>query len=303
MPERTIDLNGPVHFLEVNGPADGPVFVCVHGLAGHHATWLTLARLLSARGRVLAPDLPGFGLTPLRDRRATMTGMRLLLDRFIDATTDRPVVLVGNSMGGTLAMMQAHVRPERVEALVLVAPAVPRPVTEPVEPRIALTFGVSLIPGVGEATYKRRVRRVGYPHLATEALAFCTVDASRVPAEIVEAGLALAERRATHDGAARAFLQATRSLTMMLARRRSFLRMVRAISVPTLIVAGRRDRVVPFTTVVAVADARSDWRLAVFDDLGHIPMAEDPPRTGEAILSWLDEQQDEAPGIAAGGVS
>lgn len=232
-----------------------------------------------------------------------MGAMRLLLDRFLGATADQPVVLIGNSMGGTLALKQTHVRPESVDRLVLVSPAVPRPLNEPVDPKIALTFGVSLLPGLGEAAYRRRVRRFGYPYLAAEALDFCTVDPGRVPAEIIDAGLVLAEGRAGLDGAQRAFLEATRSLTGVLARRRRFGRMVREIAVPTLVIAGRRDRVVPFTTLEPLLTQRPDWRLVAFDDLGHIPMAEDPPRTAEAILSWLDGSRahDEAPGAVAGG--
>src|SRR3989442_14019359 len=131
MRSRTIDLDGPVHYADFGGT--GPTLVLVHGLGGSHVNWLAVAPVLARRARVLAVDLAGFGRTPLGERSADVPSNRLLLDRFIIASSP-PIefpttiagpaaIVVGNSMGGLLAMMEAAVAPERVAALALVAPA------------------------------------------------------------------------------------------------------------------------------------------------------------------------------------
>ena len=300
MRERTVHVDGPINVLEVPGPPDGPTFVCVHGLGGHHASFLSIARLLSARGRVLALDLPGSGRSPLAGRRTSMSALRLALDRFCEAMDATPAILVGNSMGGALSIMQAAMRPEAVAGLVLISPAVPRPITAPLERRLALTFGTSVIPGVGELAYRRRLARLGPEEHAAALLELCTVDPRRVPDEIIESGLAIARERRGMDDAAAAFLQATRSLVGLLARRSAFARMVARVEAPTLILAGRQDRLVPLVAIQALAAARPDWRLEILDDVGHIAMAEVPDRTMALIEGWLDAGTAETPGVAPG---
>ena len=69
LPEsRWIDLRGPVHYLEWAGPADAPAFVCLHGLGGSLLNWALVAPGLAERGRTIALDLSGFGLTPPEGR-------------------------------------------------------------------------------------------------------------------------------------------------------------------------------------------------------------------------------------------
>src|SRR5439155_514943 len=68
----------------------------------------------------------------------------------LDAVAEDPAVLVGNSMGGLIAMMEAAARPEKVAGLVLVGPAQPRPRGALLDPAVALTFAAYAFPGVGE---------------------------------------------------------------------------------------------------------------------------------------------------------
>ena len=101
----TIDLDGPVHFADFGGT--GPTLVLVHGLGGSHVNWLAVAPALARGARVLALDLAGFGRTPLGERSADVHANRVLLDRFLDAVAAAPAILIGNSMGGLLAMLEA----------------------------------------------------------------------------------------------------------------------------------------------------------------------------------------------------
>src|SRR5882672_10845246 len=138
MRSRTIDLDGPVHFADFGGT--GPTMVLVHGLGGSHVNWMAVGPALAAHARVLAPDLAGFGRTPLVGRSAHVHANHALLARFVDAVAGGPAILVGNSMGGLIAMMEAARRPAKVARLVLVGPAQPRPSATLIDPLVALNF-------------------------------------------------------------------------------------------------------------------------------------------------------------------
>src|SRR5439155_22578234 len=104
---RWVDLDGPVHYLDFGGPPDGPVVVGVHGLGGSAVNWSALAPALTDRCRVLAPDLAGHGLTRSLCRGTGVAANRALLHRFVGSVTGAPVLLMGNSMGGMIALLEA----------------------------------------------------------------------------------------------------------------------------------------------------------------------------------------------------
>jgi pimeloyl-ACP methyl ester carboxylesterase len=287
MERRTVDLSGPVHYLEFPGPSKGPTFVLVHGLGGHHANWLALAPLLARRGRVLVMDLPGFGLSPLAGRKATMSSSRKTIARFIHDVAATPVVLVGNSMGGALSIAQAAEDPDSVRGLVLIAPAIPRDGVRQIDATVAGFLSAAIVPRLGQSLIANGLRRYGAERMVRRMLALCTVDPSRVPADIVEAHLAVAEKRAHQFDVTAAFLQQTRSLVGTLGRRRRFMDVVMEVCAPTLLIGGVHDRLVPRTSVEAIARTRPDWDHVMLDDCGHVPMLEDPLAVSTAIDAWL----------------
>lgn len=78
-----VDLGGPVHYVDFGGRADGPTFVLVHGLGGSHLNWELFAPQLTPTGRVLALDLPGFGLSEPGERPATVPANTRVLETFL----------------------------------------------------------------------------------------------------------------------------------------------------------------------------------------------------------------------------
>src|ERR1035438_181237 len=122
---RWIDLDGPVHYLDFGGPADGPVIVCVHGLGGSSVNWAAIAPLLAHRYRILAPDLAGHGLTQSAGRGTGVAANRALLHRFIESGPGSPVILMGNSMGGMISLLEAGAAPRAPAGLRVGAPALP----------------------------------------------------------------------------------------------------------------------------------------------------------------------------------
>src|SRR5215210_5383514 len=124
---RTVDLGGPVHYVDFGGPEQAPTVVLVHGLGGSHLNWDLFAPLLRPHARVLALDLPGFGRSEPGDRRTTVQDNVKVLDRFLREVAGSPAVLVGNSMGGMISILQAAGSPQTVSGLVLLDAAVPGP--------------------------------------------------------------------------------------------------------------------------------------------------------------------------------
>jgi len=290
------DLDGPLAYADFGG--DGPPIVLVHGLGGNHANWMAAAPALTSVGRVLAPDLPGFGRTAPHGRSSSVDDNRRILHRFITEIAGAPVTLMGNSMGGLLSLMQASLAPQTVTSLVLVSPAAPRPPGTIGDPLIIATFAYS-VPFAGERLVARRTRRLGPEGLVRETLRVCAVDPSRVPQPLVDELLGIARWRSTQPWAPAAYLQAARSLVSIVSRRARFRQMVDAIGAPGLIVHGRHDRLVPVAASRDLVRIKPGWTLEVFDESGHIAMMEHGDLFARTALGWLEALPDhasEAPG-------
>jgi pimeloyl-ACP methyl ester carboxylesterase len=279
------DLDGLVHYADFGGR--GPALVMVHGLAGSHLNWLGVGPALSTHHHALAPDLAGFGRTPLAGRAASVPANRKLLDRFLREVAGTPAVLVGNSMGGLISLMQAAEAPETVAALVLVDPAAPHPRRAPVEARVWGLFAGLLLPGLSEALVRASLRRSDPARVVAQVLALTCADPSRVDPEITAAHVRLAQDGLARPQTERALAMAARSLVAVLSRRRAFRQMVDRVTAPTLVVHGAKDRVVPLGASQLLVRQRPDWELAVLPDLGHVPMLEDPPSFLATVEPWL----------------
>jgi pimeloyl-ACP methyl ester carboxylesterase len=288
---RTVDLDGPTHYFDFGGNPDGPLLVGVHGLGGAAWNWAAVAPLLTEQARFIAVDLAGHGRTPAGERRTTVPANRRLLDRFLRKVASEPVVLVGNSMGGAISLLEAAAAPELVRGLVLVDPALPAPLKSRVDPVVAARFALVMIPGLGEAAIARRRRRLTAEQQVHETLTLCCVDRKRIPADVVQLGIALTEERYADEYGPRDFLVAARSVIKLLTRRRRITEAMRSVTAPVLLIHGDSDRLVKLETARAVAAMHPAWQLAVATDTGHVPQLEAPDWTAETIRRWLAESE------------
>jgi pimeloyl-ACP methyl ester carboxylesterase len=125
---RTIGTSaGPVHVYDARGRGALPPTVVLHGLGSAASAFgPVLDRLLPEASRVVAPDLPGHGFSVCRTSPLTARALVGAVDQTLDEIgrlVGRPMVLVGSSLGGALALRYATRRPDRVAALALVSPA------------------------------------------------------------------------------------------------------------------------------------------------------------------------------------
>ena len=285
MRHRTVDLDGPVHYIDFGG--EGTPVLMVHGLGGSALNWAAVGPELSKHYRAVAIDLAGFGQTPLFRRSATLGGNANLVHRFAEQVLGEPVVLIGNSMGGHIGILEAGDHPDSVRALILVDPAIPglRAIRHQAG-LLGVTAAIS-IPGLAEIVVDRRVRRLGAERLVQQTISMVAADPARIDPALMEAHVLLTRERGNLGRQnSRAFLQATRSLGLRMADPRFWMK-VRRVKAPTLVVHGALDRLIPVSAVRDLVRRRPDWTLEVLEGVGHVPMMETPDLFLRVVNQWM----------------
>jgi pimeloyl-ACP methyl ester carboxylesterase len=286
------DLDGPVRHLDLGGPSGAPVAVCVHGLGGSALNWGLLAPHLTGRYRVLAIDLFGHGLSgvPTGSHRDAVASDLRLLDRFLREVVGEPVVLIGHSMGGVLAVLHTAAAPDTVHRLVLLGPPVPGS-TGRVDLRIAAKRAFLRLPGVA-GVVGRKLAGTAPEEVVRRQLAQATPHLDRVPADAVAAAVAeTRERTAAPDAAARQAEQWAALLGTMalLARPRAWRQVLTRVDVPTLWLQGGDDPLVQPGPAHALAATRPDWTFELRPGVGHLLAVEDPAWTAERISAFAGD--------------
>lgn len=272
-----IDVSGVRLHVRDSGPRSAPVLVMLHGFGSSLHTWEPWAESLQRDFRVLRFDLPGSGLSSVdptgdyRDARSMQ-----LLTALLDTLHIARATLIGNSMGGRIAWSYAAAHPERVERLVLISPdgfASPgfeygRPAEVPltmtlmryVLPKPLLTM--SLAPAYAD------------PKSMTPALATRYYDLMLVP------------------GARGAMLERLRETVLT-----NPVPLLRTIRVPTLILWGQQDQMIPFANAADYQAVIPNATLVPLPGLGHLPFEEAPARSLVPLRAFLDRTSSTGAGI------
>ncbi len=270
-----------VNYLDLGG---GEIdTLAVHGLGGSATNWLELARL--GDGGIRAIDLPGFGLSPPARRHR----LSLFRDVTIQALEDlggRPVLL-GNSMGGLVAMMAASARPDLVRGLVLIAPAV-RPAGRfvPHDPNVLLRLLAPATPVLGPWLTRTLQSRITPAEQARMTFRLITPNPSSISPQVMAVAEEMGAIRRNLPWIARAFHESVASTGGLLSRRHRFDRMTAAIVSPTLLIYGDQDPVVDPQWMAALGRRHPGWSTVVMPGVGHVPMLEAPVWTAEIIADW-----------------
>jgi pimeloyl-ACP methyl ester carboxylesterase len=260
----------------------------VHGLGAHTLSWEPIAQPLADRldATVTAIDLVGFGRTRARGRSATIDTNRQLVTAVLERLG--PSIVVGNSMGGAIGIGVTARRPDLVEGLVLVNPAVPHPSPSMGDwLRIARLAPVMVTP-IGRRVVGTRARLLGPERLVDTSLGYSLHDPTRLDPELRRRFIALAAERYAYPEAPAAYVDAARSLFLYLARGINADLVTAASERPTLLLHGALDRLVPLAAAHGAAARATTIDLEVLDGIGHAPQLEDPARVVDVVTGWCD---------------
>jgi pimeloyl-ACP methyl ester carboxylesterase len=282
-PGRDISSGGvTLHARETPGPNGATTAVYLHGLSGSGTNWTDLAAQLAPHAPGLALDLPGFGRSaPLASRLYTPEAHADAVLCFL-AGHGRPVHLLGNSMGGAIALVVAARRPELVRTLTLLAPAMPDRRPDPrrmSDPRMLL----AAIPWL-RARVGRRLAQVTPRERVEQMVRLCFGDPTSVAEHRIEEAVREAGERAEQPWAGEALWQtAVGMITGWFAGPRLW-SITDRVSAPTLVVWGGRDRLVSPRLARRTTMTLRRGRLLALPEVGHIPQMERPVTVARAVL-------------------
>jgi pimeloyl-ACP methyl ester carboxylesterase len=275
---RIHDVALPGRRVSTLSMGTGPDVVCLHGLGATKASFFDTAAALTAVGyRVHVIDLPGFGSSskPARapySARWFSETVRDVMDALGIATTH----LVGNSMGGRVALEVALRWPERVRAMVLLCPAVAwvrrdfHPIVRILRPELGLL-----------------------PHRFRRSMVASQVwslfgDPDRLDPSVADVVVDEFQRIYMSPGARLAFLAAARNIYLDRPfGRGGFYPRLAALESPALFVWGTEDRLVPMSFKKHVAEWLPGAEHIVLDECGHVPQVERPEQTNGLLQRFF----------------
>jgi pimeloyl-ACP methyl ester carboxylesterase len=279
IPVSEIKLHG--HCVTYREVGSGPVLVLIHGVTGNMCTWDEVLPELAEHYTVITPDLLGHGLSakPRGDYSlgAFASGIRDLLG----ALGHFRATVVGHSLGGGIAMQMAYQFPERVERLGLVS-------SGGLGEEVSIALRAATLPG----------SELVIPLIAHNSL----IDAGRFVGRLLaNVGIIVSPDRAevargyaslSDAEARRAFIHTMRAVIDMGGQRVSARdRLYLTETMPSLILWGKRDRIIPSAHGHHAHKQMPGSRYELFEGSGHFPHVSEPRRFVKVLRSWIEETE------------
>ena len=270
-----------------SGNAEPAVYV--HGLGGSSQNFTDLAGLLAGRLDGQAVDLPGFGYSD-PSRRYSISAFADRLIGYLEYADRGAVHLVGNSLGGSICVRVAALRPDLVRTLTLISPAMPfldprRTAQGPVLPVLALPRADRIIAwGMARMTAEE---------MAEQVLLACFGDTTRVSEQRRAEAIEEIKLRYTVAHYSKAYTGTLRGLVSSFLRAylpgvNSQWRLAARITVPTLVIGGLKDGLVDPRAPAEVAKAIPDSPLLTLPGVGHVGQMDGPRLVPRPIVGLLD---------------
>ena len=287
--KRSVQLHGHRVVYRIAGEdptGHRPVLLLVHGMAGSSSTWREVMPALAQRYTVIAPDLPGHGESdkPLQDYSLGAQA-NALRDLLVATGIDRATI-VGQSLGGGIAMQLAYQHPQHCERLVLVS-------SGGLGREVSLLLRALTLPGVdflSPVLFPSFVRGAG--NAVSGWLRSAGLRAPGIEQEW-RSYVSLID-----PDTRRAFLRTLRAVVDVGGQTVSALdRLYLASLMPALIVWGERDRIIPVAHAHEAHAAMPGSRLVIFEESGHFLHTEEPARFVETLVEFVDTT---APGLSEG---
>jgi pimeloyl-ACP methyl ester carboxylesterase len=269
------------HRVSYRTAGSGAVLLLLHGIANSSETWESVAQPLSEHFTLIAPDLLGHGesATPRGDYSlgAHASGVR---DVLTVLGHDR-VTVVGHSLGGGIAMQFAYQFPERCERMVLVS-------SGGLGREVHLLLRAAALPG---ADWVLPLITSRGP-LAVGRIAGGLLETLRLAPDGDLKVLARGFASLDNAGSRQAFLHTVRAVIEPGGQRVSAHdRLALAALLPTLVVWGEEDSIIPLSHGEAAHEAMPGSRLEVFPGAGHMPHAADPERFAGILTAFCESTE------------
>lgn len=265
-------------YLEA-GPPDGPPVLLLHGLGATNASMLPVLADLAVDHRVLAPDSPGFGASDAPKGPYSPAWFAAWVEAFQRETGTRGAVVVGNSLGGRIALECGLTHPDSVRGLVLLTPSPAFRRLRQYVPMVRL-----LSPELARLPLPLTHR------LVVEGIRAMFSDPDRLPREWYDAAADEAVRVFRLRGHRVAFFSSARQIYLDEAYgRHGFWQRLPGLLPPALFVWGDRDRLVPSAFARHVADCLPSAGQIVLEDCGHVPQFEHPAETMAMVRAFIEQ--------------
>lgn len=275
MKRQTISVHG--HDISYRTGGTGPVVLLIHGMAGSSSSWVPILDDLAPHVTYVAPDLPGHGHSDKPRGDYSLGAHASLLRDLLTALGHDRATVVGQSLGGGIAMQFSYQYPERCERLVLVCAG---GLGQDVMPILR----VLAAPGM---EYMLPVVCQPFVRTSVEALAGVAAKVGLRPAPAT-----LEKWRAytslIDPDTREAFLQTLRAVVDVKGQRVSARdKLYLAEAIPSLIVWGQNDPIIPVAHAYDAHDAMPASRLEIMEGVGHFPHCENPRRFAQILLDFV----------------
>jgi pimeloyl-ACP methyl ester carboxylesterase len=271
-PSKFVTIDGVSVHLRDEGPANDPhPIVLLHGTSSSLHTWAGWVGALKGQHRVISFDLPGAGLSAqFDDDDYRIEHYTRFTEDFLDRFGIKHATLVGNSLGGRIAWETTVARPDLAARLVLIDSLGYRGEAGP--PPLAVQ--IAQFPVVGPLIVEHITPR----SLVEKSLKVAFGDPQKLTPALTDRYYELFLR----TGNRRALILQLQQESYNDADR------IKAIAIPTLILWGRLDHVVPVAHAERFHEDIAHSQLVVFNALGHVPQEEDPAQTVKALEDFLN---------------
>jgi pimeloyl-ACP methyl ester carboxylesterase len=276
-----------VWIAETAGPAPDAstgkdLVVCVHGMSGAATNWTDLMGELAPDFDCVAVDLPGSGFSPPPASRsgysitAHARGVIALIEALTAARDQGSVHLIGNSLGGAVAVRAAASRPDLIKTLTLISPALPDRLLRRFR-RETAHFPLISLPFVGPRLLRRYTRLPAEDRVAG-VFATCYYDSAHLSADQFALEVADLRERDKLGYGADTIVGAARTLVgeALRPRRFSLWDAAERVTAPALVTFGSHDQLVSPRLAALAVGAFPDARVAVLPLTGHIAQMERP---------------------------
>lgn len=274
--KQVVAMGVRTSYLEA-GPPDAPPLLMLHGLGATNASLLPCLADLAVDHRVIAPDLPGFGESAAPHVAYSPAWYAAWVEALQHELGMRKAVILGNSLGGRIALEAGLTHPKSVRGLVLLTPS-------PAFRRLR-----QWIPAVRLMRPELASLPVPLHHrLVVEAIRGMFSDPDRLPQPWYDAAADECVRVFRSRAHRVAFFSVVRQILIEQAHgKHGFWDRLPGLQPPALFLWGDRDRLVPSSFARHVADALPDAGSVVLEDCGHVPQFEHPVETMSMVRGFL----------------